>query len=106
MFRHQITSTRTEGQSASTRAGAVLTTFSGHVAERFGARLLVTVGLTMMTVSLFALAAVPRSTPIWILAALMIPVGLAGPLIMAADCDPTPTRTQRWDITLRIVWLL
>jgi len=62
--------------------GLVLTPFSARVAERVGARLLVTGGLVVMTIGLVALAAVPTATPVWLLAALMALVGLGGPLVM------------------------
>jgi MFS transporter, DHA2 family, methylenomycin A resistance protein len=60
--------------------GAVLTPFSARLAERFGARLLITVGLVLMTAGLAVLALVASWTPVWVLAGLMILVGLAGPL--------------------------
>jgi len=62
--------------------GLALTPFSARIAERVGARLLVGGGLAVMTVGLVALAAVPAATPVWLLAALMVLVGLAGPLVM------------------------
>jgi MFS transporter, DHA2 family, methylenomycin A resistance protein len=61
--------------------GAVLTPFSARLAERLGARQLIGGGLLLMTAGLAILAAVPSSTPIWALAVLMVPVGLAGPLV-------------------------
>lgn len=62
--------------------GAFLTLFSARIIERTGARVLITGGLALMTASLVILGVVPSSTPIWALAGLMVPVGLAGPLIM------------------------
>lgn len=62
--------------------GALLTPFSARLAERLGARALVTSGLVLMAAGLVALGVVPASTPIWALAALMVLVGLAGPLVM------------------------
>ncbi len=62
--------------------GAVLTPFSARIAERVGARTVITVGLALMTAGLVILAVVPSSTPVWVLAALMVLVGLAGPLVM------------------------
>jgi MFS transporter, DHA2 family, methylenomycin A resistance protein len=62
--------------------GLVLTPFSARVAERAGARLLVTGGLVVMTAGLVALAAVPAAAPVWLLAALMVLIGLGGPLVM------------------------
>ena len=62
--------------------GAVLTPFSARIAERFGARTLVTVGLVVMTVGLAVLAMLPASAPLWSLSAGMVVVGVAGPLTM------------------------
>jgi MFS transporter, DHA2 family, methylenomycin A resistance protein len=61
--------------------GLVLTPFSARIAERVGARLLVTGGLVVMSAGLVALAAVPAA-PVWLLAALMVLAGLGGPLVM------------------------
>jgi DHA2 family methylenomycin A resistance protein-like MFS transporter len=62
--------------------GAVLTPFSARIAERFGARTVVITGLALMTAGLAVIAVVPGGVPVWVLAALMVPVGLAGPLVM------------------------
>jgi MFS transporter, DHA2 family, methylenomycin A resistance protein len=62
--------------------GAALTPCSARIAERVGARTLVTSGLVAMTAGLVALALVPAATPVWVLAVLMVPVGLGGPLVM------------------------
>jgi MFS family permease len=62
--------------------GLVLTPFSARLAERLGARTLVTAGLLAMTAGMLGLAVVPMASPVWLLAALMVPVGLAGPLVM------------------------
>jgi DHA2 family methylenomycin A resistance protein-like MFS transporter len=61
--------------------GAVLTPLSARLAERLGVRLVVVAGLAVMTAGLVILAAVPAATPVWGLAALMVLVGLAGPLV-------------------------
>jgi predicted MFS family arabinose efflux permease len=61
--------------------GAVLTPFSARLAERQGARRLVGGGLVLMTAGLAILAIAPASTSVWLLAALMVLVGLAGPLV-------------------------
>ena len=61
--------------------GAALTPFSARVTERLGARALITSGLVLMAVGLVILAVLPPSTPIWVLAVLMVLVGLAGPLV-------------------------
>jgi MFS family permease len=62
--------------------GAALSPFSARLAERVGARTLVTGGLVAMTVGLVVLAVVSASTPVWVLAALMVLVGVGGPLVM------------------------
>jgi DHA2 family methylenomycin A resistance protein-like MFS transporter len=62
--------------------GLVLTPFSARLAERAGARTLVTTGLVLMTAGMVALGVVPASIPVPVLAALMVLVGLAGPLVM------------------------
>ena len=62
--------------------GAVLTPFSARIAERLGARTVITAGLAVMTAGLTALALMPPATPVWALATLMVLVGLAGPLVM------------------------
>jgi MFS family permease len=62
--------------------GAALTPFSARIAERLGARRLITAGLSLMLAGLVVLALVPSTTPVWTLALLMVPVGLAGPLVM------------------------
>ena len=61
-------------------AGAALTPFSARIAERLGARVVITSGLILMAAGLVVLAVVP-STPVWALAVLMVLVGLAGPLV-------------------------
>jgi sugar phosphate permease len=63
-------------------AGAALTPFSARIAERAGARVLVTAGLALMTAGLVTLAVVSPSVPVWALAVLMILVGFPGPLVM------------------------
>ncbi|MEU2007029.1 MFS transporter [Rhodococcus sp. NPDC019627] len=64
----------------------VLTPFlnplSARIAERFGPRLPIASGLFMMAAGLTILAFAPASTPTWLLAVLMLPVGLGGPLAM------------------------
>jgi sugar phosphate permease len=62
--------------------GAVLTPLSARTAERFGGRTIVTAGLTLMAGGLALLAIVPHDTSVIALGLLMVPVGLAGPLIM------------------------
>ena len=62
--------------------GAALTPFSARLAERFGARALITAGLACMTAGLAVIGLMPGSTPVPVLSVLMIGVGLAGPLVM------------------------
>ena len=62
--------------------GVLLTPFSARLAERLGARTLVTAGLLAMTAGMAALALTPAEAPVWLLALLMVLVGLAGPLVM------------------------
>jgi MFS transporter, DHA2 family, methylenomycin A resistance protein len=62
--------------------GLILTPFSARLAERFGARTLVAAGLVALTAGMAALGIVPASTPVPMLAVLMVLVGLAGPLVM------------------------
>jgi EmrB/QacA subfamily drug resistance transporter len=62
--------------------GGLLSPFSARLGERFGARKLVTTGLLLMVLGLIALAVAAGRTPVVVLAPLMVPVGLAGPLVM------------------------
>ena len=62
--------------------GGVLTPFAARLASRFGARALIAVGLASMTAGLVAISLLPGSTPVAVLAVLMMLVGLAGPLVM------------------------
>ena len=62
--------------------GAAVTPFSARLAERTGARALITTGLALMAAGLVALSMTTASTPVWMLAALMLAVGLAGPLVI------------------------
>ena len=62
--------------------GAALTPFSARIAEKLGARALITAGLASMAAGLVILAVLPSTTPVQALAGLMVLVGLAGPLVM------------------------
>lgn len=64
---------------------------SARLAERFGPRVPIVGGMAGMGVGLAVLAALPGSTPVWLLAVVMIPVGIAGPLAMP------PTTAQLLD---------
>ena len=60
---------------------------TARLAERFGPRLPIIGGMSLMGAGLAAIAALPASAPVWLLAALIIPVGICGPLAM----QPTTT---------------
>ncbi len=62
--------------------GAVVTPFTARLAGRFGARTLIVAGMCCMTVGLVVISLMPGSAPAADLAALMMLVGLAGPLVM------------------------
>jgi MFS transporter, DHA2 family, methylenomycin A resistance protein len=62
--------------------GAILTPFIARLAERFGARTLVTAGLICMTAGLTVISQLPASEPVAAISALMMLVGVAGPLVM------------------------
>jgi MFS transporter, DHA2 family, methylenomycin A resistance protein len=62
--------------------GAVLTPLVARLAERFGARALVTSGLACMTAGLIVISQLPARAPVAVLSVLMILVGVAGPLVM------------------------
>jgi EmrB/QacA subfamily drug resistance transporter len=62
--------------------GGALTLFAARLAERFGARTLIACGLLSMTAGLVVIALLPATAPVALLSALMILVGLAGPLVM------------------------
>ncbi|NUR04526.1 MAG: MFS transporter [Streptomyces sp.] len=61
---------------------AGLTPLSARLAERTGPRVPITAGLLLIAAGSLALALVPASVPVWVIALLLIPVGLAGPLVM------------------------
>jgi sugar phosphate permease len=62
--------------------GGVLTPFVPRLGERLGPRALVTTGLLAMMTGLTVIALLPAPAPVPVLSALMILVGLAGPLVM------------------------
>lgn len=62
-------------------SGAVLTPFSARLMRRHGARTLIVGGLISMAAGLAAVAALPASAPAGWIAALMMLVGVAGPLV-------------------------
>jgi EmrB/QacA subfamily drug resistance transporter len=62
--------------------GGVLTPFVPRLGERLGPRTLVVTGLLAMMTGLTVIALLPAPIPVPVLSALMILVGLAGPLVM------------------------
>ncbi|MEU6355415.1 MFS transporter [Streptomyces sp. NPDC047072] len=63
---------------------ASLTPFAARIAERTGPRVPVVAGLVLIAAGSLTLAVVPASVPVWASALLLIPVGMAGPLVMPA----------------------
>jgi MFS transporter, DHA2 family, methylenomycin A resistance protein len=76
--------------------GGVLTPLVPRLGERFGPRVLVVTGLVAMTTGLAVIALLPALAPVPVLSALMILVGVAGPLVMppvmALLLQAVPTR--------------
>ncbi|WP_318216658.1 MFS transporter [Streptomyces sp. SCL15-6] len=72
---------------------ALLTPFSARIAERTGPRVPVIAGLVLIAAGSVALALL-ASVPVWASALLLIPVGMAGPLVMppttALLLEPVP----------------
>jgi MFS transporter, DHA2 family, methylenomycin A resistance protein len=66
----------------------VVAPFAARLAERYGPAVPIVAGLLLMGAALTALAALPTSAPTWLLALVMIPVGICGPLAIA----PTTAR--------------
>ena len=62
--------------------GGALNPFTARLAERYGARTLIAGGLLSMTAGLVVIGLLPATAPVALLSALMILVGLAGPLVM------------------------
>ncbi|WP_436851144.1 MFS transporter [Streptomyces asoensis] len=63
---------------------ACLTPLSAWIAERTGPRVPVIAGLLLIAAGSITLALVPASIPVWVSALLLVPVGMAGPLVMPA----------------------
>ena len=74
--------------------GAALNLFSARFVEQFGRRQVITTGLLLMVAGFAGIAAAPATTPVWVLSALMLLVGLGGPTVMppatAALLDSVP----------------
>jgi len=62
--------------------GLFLTPFIARTAERVGRRTTIVAGLLSMTAGLAVLSLLAASTPVWVLAVMMMMVGLGGPLVM------------------------
>ncbi|WP_370961530.1 MFS transporter [Amycolatopsis sp. cg9] len=63
-------------------AGLVLTPIVPRVTERAGTRPVVTAGLALIAGGLAVLAVLPTTTPGWVIAAAMVPVGVGGPTVI------------------------
>lgn len=61
--------------------GAALTPFSARISEKLGRKVVIVAGLALMTLGLAVLGVLPATTPLWLLAVLMMFVGLGGPTI-------------------------
>ncbi|WP_405885297.1 MFS transporter [Streptomyces sp. NBC_01136] len=59
---------------------AFMNLVAARAAEKFGARVPISVGLFLMAVGLTVLCVVPQSTPVWLMAVLLGPVGVGGAL--------------------------
>ncbi len=62
--------------------GLVLTPFGPRIVQRLGGRVVIVAGLVSMVIGLATLAFITATTPLPVLGALMVLVGLAGPLVM------------------------
>ncbi|MET8360820.1 MFS transporter [Micromonospora sp. NPDC005171] len=74
--------------------GAALTPFSARLVERVGPRLPIVTGLLVMALGLIILGLLPVTTPVVVLSALMILVGLSGPLTMPPTTAVLLNRVQ------------
>ena len=63
-------------------AGAILTPFIARLSERFGARTLVVAGMALLGVGMLVLAWCAAGASVVLLAAVMILIGIAGPLVI------------------------
>jgi MFS family permease len=78
-----------------TVTGAVLTPLSARLAERFGARSVITSGLVLLAAGLVALAVVTTTTPIAAIAVAMMLPGVAGPSRRSPPCCSTASATTK-----------
>jgi MFS transporter, DHA2 family, methylenomycin A resistance protein len=61
--------------------GLALTPLSARLSERLGRKTLIVAGLMLMTAGLALIGVLPASAPLWLLAGLMVLVGLGGPTV-------------------------
>jgi MFS transporter, DHA2 family, methylenomycin A resistance protein len=61
--------------------GAALTPLSARITEKIGRKAVIVAGLALMTIGLAVLGVLPSTTPLWLLAVLMMFVGMGGPTI-------------------------
>ncbi|GAA4198940.1 MFS transporter [Actinocatenispora rupis] len=61
--------------------GLALTPFSARIGERIGRKRLIVAGLLLMTAGLAAIGVLPATASLWLLAGLMVLVGLGGPTV-------------------------
>jgi MFS family permease len=61
--------------------GALLTPLSARISERIGRRTIIVTGLTLMTIGLAVIGLLAAAAPLWLLAVLMMLVGLGGPTV-------------------------
>lgn len=61
--------------------GLALTPFSARIGERLGRKTLIVAGLALMTAGLVAVGLLPADASLWLLAVLMVLVGLGGPTV-------------------------
>ncbi len=81
--------------------GLVLTPFSARIGDRLGRRTLIVARLAVMALGLAAVGLQPPATPLWLLAALMVLVGLGPSGVQRAfgvfALTPWPSRSSRTD---------
>jgi MFS family permease len=76
--------------------GAVLTSLSARIGERVGRKTIIVTGLALMTAGMAVIGLLPAAAPLWLLALLMMLVGLGGPTVSppatAVLLDAVPER--------------
>jgi EmrB/QacA subfamily drug resistance transporter len=63
-----------------TLLSGVVSLLAARLAEKYGPKVPIVAGMSLMGLGLAVLAVLPAATPTWLLAAMMIPVGLSGPM--------------------------